>query len=384
MNQRRLAWTIWAFSVALGVCYVIADRFTHGADIGENLFALAGVILYATVGALITSRQAGNRVGLLFAWVGLSASISLLAGSYATVAQLRDLPLLPTAAWIGRVGFRDVRPARVPVPDLPDRPAAVSAVGLAAASDAGRVRRRDGRVFAHARPPRGRLRRADGAGREPDRAPLVVGAIDRSDHDRCRPGHRRRRAALRPFADPAIPSRRSTRASADQMAGAPRRLPRDDPPALVRADLDRRPQRRRCRFRGWCSTPSSSACSSVSPRSAGSRSCGMVCGTSTSWSGRPCSTDSSSPGSCSSSGSPSSWRRSCSSGWGAASMHPRSSSPRCSRSGSPWCDLGRAGGRTGSSTEAIDPVRGPLRVRRTRRGDLLDRGRPPSDGTAPR
>ena len=37
--------------------------------------------------------------------MGLSASISLLAGSYATVAQLRDLPLLPTAAWIGRVGF---------------------------------------------------------------------------------------------------------------------------------------------------------------------------------------------------------------------------------------------------------------------------------------
>ena len=33
------------------------------------------------------------------------------------------------------------------------------------------------------------------------------------------------------------------------MAGAPRRLPRDDPPALVRPDLDRRPQRRRCRFR---------------------------------------------------------------------------------------------------------------------------------------
>ena len=105
MSQRRLAWTIWAFSVAFAVGYVIADRFTHGADIGENLFALASVILYATVGALITSRQAGNRVGLLFAWVGLSASISLLAGSYATLAQLRDLPLLPSAGWIGRVGF---------------------------------------------------------------------------------------------------------------------------------------------------------------------------------------------------------------------------------------------------------------------------------------
>jgi signal transduction histidine kinase len=105
MNQRRSAWTIWGISLALAVGAVIVDRLARGTDIGEGLFALLAVLLYATVGALITSRQAGNRVGLLFAWVGLSASISLLAGSYATLAQLRDLPLLPAAAWIGRVGF---------------------------------------------------------------------------------------------------------------------------------------------------------------------------------------------------------------------------------------------------------------------------------------
>ena len=46
----------------------------------------------------------------------------------------------------------------------------------------------------------------------------------------------------------------------------------------------------------------------------------------------------------------SSWRRSCSSVWEAASMCPRSWSQRSSRSGSPWCGLGRAAGRTGSST----------------------------------
>ena len=84
---------------------VIVERLAGGADIGESIFVLLAVLLYATVGALITSRQAGNRVGLLFAWVGLSASISLLAGSYATLAQLKDLPLLPAAAWVGRVGF---------------------------------------------------------------------------------------------------------------------------------------------------------------------------------------------------------------------------------------------------------------------------------------
>ena len=105
MSKRRLAWMIWGVSVAVAVGAVIVDRIARGTDIGESFFAVLAVFLYSTVGALITSRQAGNRVGLLFAWVGLSASTSLLAGSYATFAQLNDLPLLPAAAWIGRVGF---------------------------------------------------------------------------------------------------------------------------------------------------------------------------------------------------------------------------------------------------------------------------------------
>ena len=92
MNQRRLAWTIWGVSLAFAVGAVIVDRLAGGADIGESIFVLLAVLLYATVGALITSRQAGNRVGLLFAWVGLSASISLLAGSYATLAQREICP----------------------------------------------------------------------------------------------------------------------------------------------------------------------------------------------------------------------------------------------------------------------------------------------------
>jgi signal transduction histidine kinase len=105
MNQRRLAWTIWGLSVALTVVYLVVDAMSGGADIGEYAFTVFAILLYSTVGALITSRQVGNRVGLLFAWVGLSAAISLLAGSYATLAQQRDLPLLAAAAWVGRVGF---------------------------------------------------------------------------------------------------------------------------------------------------------------------------------------------------------------------------------------------------------------------------------------
>jgi signal transduction histidine kinase len=105
MSQRRLAWTIWAVSVAFMIAWLAVDASSTPVDIGEYAFVVFAVLLYSTVGALITSRQAANRVGLLFAWVGLSASISLLAGSYATLAQQRDLPLLAAAAWVGRVGF---------------------------------------------------------------------------------------------------------------------------------------------------------------------------------------------------------------------------------------------------------------------------------------
>jgi hypothetical protein len=105
MNHRRLAWTIWGLSVAFAAGFVITDASSTNVDIGEYLFVLSAVILYSTVGALITSRQSGNRVGWLFAWVGFSASISLLAGAYAALALLRNLPAAASTAWLGRVGF---------------------------------------------------------------------------------------------------------------------------------------------------------------------------------------------------------------------------------------------------------------------------------------
>ncbi|MGH2642036.1 MAG: histidine kinase [Actinomycetota bacterium] len=105
MNQRRLAWTIWGISVAFIIAWLFVDASNGPVDIVEYAFAVFAVLLYSTVGALITSRQSSNRVGLLFAWVGLSASISLLAGSYALMAQQRDLPYLAASAWVGRVGF---------------------------------------------------------------------------------------------------------------------------------------------------------------------------------------------------------------------------------------------------------------------------------------
>ena len=119
-------------------------------------------------------------------------------------------------------------------PHLPDRPATVSAVGLAAARDAGRLCGHDDRVRTHARAPRSGFRRAPETGREPDRAPFVLEAGDRSDHDRRRSGPCSRRHDLRRLLDPTVPTRRSARAPTDQVARVPRRLPRDHPRALLR------------------------------------------------------------------------------------------------------------------------------------------------------
>ncbi len=105
MSQRRLAWTIWGTSLAFTIGWMAVDASSSRVDIGEYAFIVVAVLLYSTVGALITSRQAGNRVGLLFAWVGLSASVSLLAGSYAAMAVLQNMPFVAATAWLARVGF---------------------------------------------------------------------------------------------------------------------------------------------------------------------------------------------------------------------------------------------------------------------------------------
>jgi signal transduction histidine kinase len=106
MNQRRFAWTIWGFSTTFVIAYVAVDASVphDDSDLSEYAFTVGAVVLYATVGALITSRQLGNRIGLLFSWVAASAAASLVAGAYASLAFERDLPLVVPGAWVGRVG----------------------------------------------------------------------------------------------------------------------------------------------------------------------------------------------------------------------------------------------------------------------------------------
>jgi len=107
MSPRRIAWATWTASIALVLLGVVLDAFTQYSDAGvaEYLFVVVAVALYATVGALITSRQLGNRVGLVFSSVALIAAAGSAGGAYAVLAAERALPFLAAATWFARVSF---------------------------------------------------------------------------------------------------------------------------------------------------------------------------------------------------------------------------------------------------------------------------------------
>ena len=105
MNRRRFAWMIWSVSVGLVPVGVILDAVRGDLEVGEVVFVAAGVLLWATVGALITSRQMGNRVGLIFSGVALSAAVGLTAATYASFALEGGLPLVAISSWVARVAF---------------------------------------------------------------------------------------------------------------------------------------------------------------------------------------------------------------------------------------------------------------------------------------
>jgi signal transduction histidine kinase len=105
MNQRRLAWTIWGVSVGLIPVAVLFNAIQKNLDVGEAVVVAVAVILWSTVGALITSRQMGNRVGLIFSGVALSAALGLTGESYASFAIEQGLPLAAISSWVARMAF---------------------------------------------------------------------------------------------------------------------------------------------------------------------------------------------------------------------------------------------------------------------------------------
>jgi hypothetical protein len=104
-----LAWGTWLVTLVLyGVALVIQQLVGHSAATQqESGFArfslLAAFVAFATVGALVASRQPRNAVGWLFLGVGLLVGFSVAGGEYANYVFVENPGAFPggyLAGWL--------------------------------------------------------------------------------------------------------------------------------------------------------------------------------------------------------------------------------------------------------------------------------------------
>ena len=104
----RLAWSVWAFTVALMALNVVFGRlYPLPQTAARSAADFAVMILFAgtfsTVGALIASRRPRNPTGWVFCAISLLTTIAVLFGKYAEYSIVVEPGVLPgatTAAWV--------------------------------------------------------------------------------------------------------------------------------------------------------------------------------------------------------------------------------------------------------------------------------------------
>jgi signal transduction histidine kinase len=105
----RLAWAVWGLTLLLLLAWPVPAQAAHTQETGPlgYLFIPAAVLGFATVGALITSRQPGNRIGWILSLMAFSAALGLSTGAYASYSVVRhaSLPFEGLAGWIARASF---------------------------------------------------------------------------------------------------------------------------------------------------------------------------------------------------------------------------------------------------------------------------------------
>ncbi len=107
---RRTAWVIWGATLVLMIVWIPLVRTAktqEGSDLLGLLLLPLFVMGFATVGALITSRQPSNRIGLAYALLAMAGAVALVSGAYAQLPFSAGIsvPGDRIAAWLGRVGF---------------------------------------------------------------------------------------------------------------------------------------------------------------------------------------------------------------------------------------------------------------------------------------
>ena len=105
-----LAWSLVTLSVVLLVGGIAFDQMSRSTATGrpyygppvDAVFALATVLTFSVLGAIIASRQPRNAIGWLFCGIGLVVSLNSLSGSYAVyrlAGGYGPWNLAETAAW---------------------------------------------------------------------------------------------------------------------------------------------------------------------------------------------------------------------------------------------------------------------------------------------
>jgi len=106
-TARRLTWGLVALALAMLVSSsVVSMASGSGAGISAFLWAIA--IVFAAAGGLIATHQPGNAIGWIFLFVGVTAGLADLSGSYADYwvgGHGGSAALGKTAAWYGSLSW---------------------------------------------------------------------------------------------------------------------------------------------------------------------------------------------------------------------------------------------------------------------------------------
>jgi hypothetical protein len=102
----RLAWSIWAISIALvglGLLFHILNLSHPGTHVYDYWLTNTTVVIDVTVGAIVASRRPENPVGWLVCLYSLAIGTSYFSSEYAIyalLAQPHSLPAVEVLVWI--------------------------------------------------------------------------------------------------------------------------------------------------------------------------------------------------------------------------------------------------------------------------------------------
>src|SRR5436190_3287526 len=99
-----LAWSIWALALALSPITLLLQSLNDPAAFGGNVFNQLVLLVFATVGALVSARRPANPIGWLFCAAALLWATGGLALDYAVytlVTRPGSLPGGAGLAWFG-------------------------------------------------------------------------------------------------------------------------------------------------------------------------------------------------------------------------------------------------------------------------------------------